>query len=164
MRSGIFGALLLFVMADPGTFLYPDAKPGEVFTRITPKIALTKTVVTLYVEIPNPSPEMYCPEVRVELWGEPLCQVSEGLTMPCSAVMGVTGSVPEMIRASVVESDCEPWRDQPAIIDGEFVPSSKSEPFFLPFRFGVGQGSWELRATIRQGDKRVYRVETIEVR
>jgi hypothetical protein len=124
------------------------AKPGEILTKVSPRVGLRRANVRLWVEIPKPTQDLYCPEIEVELWGEPMCAVGDYL-VPCSQAGQAVSR--EMIRRWIRESDCDP-----------FGPDT--QPFIYVYRQGLGMGAWEFRIWIRQGGKEFRRTERMEIR
>ena len=152
MLAGV--ALLLLCLSASGTELLPvstaerpergEAKRGEVFTWATPRMALVNTVVRVFVEIPKPTPELYCPEVKVDVWVR-------------------VRSLRMFVGSSSRESDCDPWRNQPEIRDRVFIPSGWNVPFLFVYQATVGRGCWEFRITLTQGEKKIRRTERVDV-
>lgn len=148
------GAVLLLLLVVSGAELLPvntaqrpkrdEAKRGEVFTWATPPMALPNTAVRIYAEIPKPTPKLYCPEVKVDVWVR-------------------MGSTRMFVGSSTRESDCGPWRDQPEIRDRVFIPSGWNVPFLFVYQATVGRGCWEFKITLTQGEKKVRRTERVDV-
>jgi hypothetical protein len=125
-----------------------EAKPGEVFTSVSPPLGLGNVAFILRVVIPKPTPEMYCPGVDIEVWGEPLCEAGS-LTLPCSEVGRPQDRT--MVRRSEQESDCDP-----------FGPDTG--PFFFTYRGRLGVGGWEFVIRVKQGQQEIQRSHTVTVR
>jgi hypothetical protein len=60
------------------------AKPGQVVVTADPPRALTRSYVRIEVRIPNPTPEMYCPEIDVE-WPDGTHSIQESDCEPYEA-------------------------------------------------------------------------------
>lgn len=154
VNGAALSLMLIFLMAgcavkQTGLLTMRDqAKPGEILTKLSPKMALRRATVRLWVEIPKPTEDMYCPEIEVKLWGEPMCAVGD-LLLPCSRAGKVASRA--MIRRWIRESDCDP-----------FGPDT--QPFIYVYRQGLTTGAWEFRIWIRQGTKTVRRTERLEIR
>jgi len=146
-----------------------SAKPGVPVLTVGPRMAMSGgsglAVIRVRVEIPRPTPEMFCPRVELTVIGRPLCdarQETEGGRAACDDYVEGVEAFHE-----VQEADCPPWSDEEVVVvsppppqgdGGGWFPATRDVPFVWPYigqkRIGMGPGEWTVRVVVTQGKTR----------